>query len=157
MSNGTRIGLLVGTVVALVLAFVLLSPGGDDEEGNTATTPSVSVPATTAESPADDPAQTATAVTPPPPPAPTFETIRVRGAKPVGGVQTITVKKGERARFQVSSPDTSDEVHLHGYDIVRDLEAGGSVRFAFKADAEGIFEIELEGAHAEIGKLVVEP
>lgn len=157
MSNGARIGLLVGTVVVLVLAFALLSP--DDDDSNTASTPTATVPATTPESPAEEPEQTTTAVTPPAsaPPAAEFERIRVRGGKPAGGVKTITVKRGDRARIQVSSPDTSDEVHLHGYDISRDLKAGGSVRFSFKADAEGIFEIELHGTHTQIGKLVVEP
>jgi FtsP/CotA-like multicopper oxidase with cupredoxin domain len=152
MSNGTRIGLLVGTVVILVLAFVLLSPGDDDELG-TATTPTATAPSATTPA-AGEPPATMTAVAPP---APTFETIRVRGGKPVGGVQTITVEKGDRARIEVSSPDTSDEIHLHGYDIARDLKAGGRVRFSFEANAEGIFEIELEGAGTQIGKLVVEP
>jgi len=158
MSNGARIGLVVATVVVLVLAFVLLSPGGDDEE-NTATTPSATVPATTPQSPAGETEQTTTAVTPAAsaPPAVEFERIRVQAGKPAGGVRTITVKKGERARIQVSSQDTSDEVHLHGYDITRDLVAGDSVRFSFVADAEGIFELELEGAHTQVGKLVVEP
>lgn len=158
MSNGARIGLLVGSVVALVLAFVLLSPGGEDED-NTASTPSVGVPATTPESPAGEPAQTTTAVTPPAsaPPAVEFEQIRVQSGKPAGGVRTITVKKGARVRIQVSSQDTSDVIHLHGYDITRDLKAGDSVRFSFQSDAEGIFEIELEGVHTQIGKLVVEP
>jgi hypothetical protein len=31
------------------------------------------------------------------------------------------------------------------------------VRFAFKAQLEGIFEIELEGAGVQIAELVVEP
>ena len=147
MSGGARIGLVVATIVVIVLAFVLLSPGGDDEPTTTGT---VATSTGTTEG-------TATAITPPPPPAPSFEQIRVTGGKPAGGVQTITVKKGERARIAVSSTDTSDEIHLHGYDLKRDLKAGGSVRFSFAADAEGIFEIELEGAGVQIGKLVVEP
>ena len=57
----------------------------------------------------------------------------------------------------MASQDTNDEVHVHGYDLTRDLKAGDSVRFSFVADAEGIFEIELEGAHTPIGRLVVEP
>jgi FtsP/CotA-like multicopper oxidase with cupredoxin domain len=158
VSGGARIGILVGTVVVLVLAFVLLSPG-DDEDSNTASTPTAAVPATTPEAPAEDPAQTTTAATPPAsaPPAAEFERVRVQAGKPVGGVQTITVKRGDRARIRVSSQDTTDEVHLHGYDIARDLKAGGSVRFSFDADAEGIFEMELEGAGVQIAKLVVEP
>ncbi len=154
MSGGARIGLLVATAAAIVLAFVLLSPGGDDE-------PRTAGPATTAAPPPAAPAP-ATATTeeppaPPPPPAPAFTTIRVEGGKPEGGVRTITLKKGERARIAISSPDTSDEVHVHGYDLKRDLKAGGSVRLSFPAEAEGIFEIELEGAGTQIGKLVVEP
>lgn len=157
MSNGARIGLLVGTVVALVLAFVLLSPG-PDEDDSVATTPSVSVPATTPESPAGDATQTTTVATPPPPPpAPTFETIRVRDGKPVGGVQTITAEKGERARIRISSTDTSDEIHLHGYDTYANVAPGKPARFSFTADAEGIFELELHGTGTQIAKLVVEP
>ena len=159
MSSGARIGLLLATLVAVVVAFVVLSPGGDDDS-DTATTPTV--PATTSPAPATtDTTGTAepAPVQEPAPPAPTpaFVTIRVRDGKPVGGVKTITVDKGERARIEVSSPDTSDEIHLHGYDLKRDLEAGGRVRFSFDADADGIFEIELEGAGTQIGKLVVEP
>ncbi len=69
------------------------------------------------------------------------------------------MKKGARARIQVASQDTSDEVHVHGYDVKRELKAGDSVRLSFDADAdaEGIFEIELEGAQSQIGELVVEP
>ena len=155
MSNGARAGLLVGAVVVLVLAFVLLAPG-DDEEPQTATTPAATAPvATTPVTTADD-AQT-TAARPTPEPPQEFETIRVRNGEPVGGVQTITVKKGERARIQISSPDTSDEIHLHGYDLTDDLKAGDSARFSFDAEAEGIFEIELHGTGTQIGKLVVEP
>ncbi len=72
-------------------------------------------------------------------------------------MKKITVTKGDRVRIEVASPDTSDEIHLHGYDLKRDLKAGGRVRFSFGADAEGIFEIELEGTGTQIGKLVVEP
>ncbi|HWI06487.1 MAG TPA: hypothetical protein VNT54_03095, partial [Solirubrobacteraceae bacterium] len=59
--------------------------------------------------------------------------------------------------IQISSPDTTDEIHLHGYDLYRDLKAGGSVRYSFEANAEGIFEIELHGSGTQIGELVVEP
>lgn len=157
MSNGARIGLLVGTVLAFVLAFVLLSPGDDDEQ-DVATTPGVSVPATTPASTAGDATPTTTVVTPPPPPpAPAFETIRVRDGKPVGGVRTISVKQGDRVRIQVTSTDTADEIHLHGYDTYADVAPGKRARFSFDATAEGIFEIELHGTGTQIGKLAVEP
>lgn len=152
MSSGARVGLLAGTVAVLVLAFVLLSPGDDDPD--TARAPTATAPATAM------PAQTTTVEEQPepaPPAAPEFERIRVRDGRPVDGVQTITVEKGDRARIQISSPDTTDEIHLHGYDLYRDLKAGGSVRYSFEANAEGIFEIELHGTGTQIGRLVVEP
>ena len=152
MSRGARIGVLVATVVVLGLAFVLLSPEADDDS-NTARTPTTP-PATTTE-PAG--ATETTPAPPPPPPAPTFETIRVRGGAPVGGIERVTVKKGERARIEVASTDTSDEVHLHGYDMTREVAPGSPARFSFAADAEGIFEIELHGTHTQIGELTVEP
>ncbi len=152
MSNGARIGLLVGTVVVLVLAFVLLSPEVDEDSG-TATTPTVAPTVTTP----GEPQQTATADTPPPPPVPDFETIRVRGGMPVGGVQTVTVSKGDRARIRVTSTDTTDEIHLHGYDRYADVAPGKPAQLSFTADAEGIFEIELHGTGTQIAKLAVEP
>lgn len=147
MSRQARIGLVVATLVVLVVAFVVLSPGGDDKANTTAAPPPAQTPTSGETTPA----------TPPPPPAPTFETIQVKAGKPVGGIKTITINKGEQARIQVSSPDTTDEIHLHGYDLKRDLKAGGRVRFAFNAKDDGIYEIELEGSGTQIGKLVVEP
>jgi FtsP/CotA-like multicopper oxidase with cupredoxin domain len=156
MSSGARIGLVLGTVVAIVLAFVLLSPGGDDDSKTAGTVPTTTaVPATTSTAPAATGGTPATAE--PTPAQPTFETIRVQNGKPAGGVKTITVTKGDRVRIEVRSPDTSDEIHLHGYDLKRDPKAGGRVRFSFDANVEGIFEIELESAGTQIGKLVVEP
>ncbi len=152
MSNGARIGAAVAAVVVLVLAFVLLSPEADDDS-NTANTPTTTAPATAS----DAPATTTTSPPPPPPPAPTFERIRVRGGKPVGEIRKITVKKGERARIEVTSTDTSDEVHLHGYDVTRNVAPGRRARFSFEANAEGIFEIELHATHTQIGQLTVEP
>jgi len=94
---------------------------------------------------------------PAPAPKPRYVEVRVRDGQPVDGVKKIKAQKGDRVRIEVSSPDTSDEIHVHGYDVSRDLKAGGRVRFSFEATAEGIFEIELEGAHVQIAELSVEP
>jgi FtsP/CotA-like multicopper oxidase with cupredoxin domain len=154
MSSGARIGLVLGTVVAIVVAFVLLSPGGDDDSNTASTAPTGTAALTTT---IDARPATGGATADLEPAQPAFTTIRVANGKPVGGIKTITVKKGDRVRIEVRSPDTSDEIHLHGYDLKRDLEAGGRVRFSFDAGVEGIFEIELESAGTQIGKLVVEP
>jgi hypothetical protein len=83
-------------------------------------------------------------------------TIVVKNGKPVGGIQQLTYNKGEQVRFEVDS-DVSDEVHMHGYDIMKDVKAGGSVSFDFPATIEGVFEAELEGRKEQILELTVNP
>ncbi len=83
-------------------------------------------------------------------------TIVIKHGKPVGGIKQLTYNKGEDVRFKVDS-DVSDEVHMHGYDIMKDVKAGGSVSFDFPATIEGVFEAELEGRKEQILELTVNP
>jgi hypothetical protein len=83
-------------------------------------------------------------------------TIVIKNGKPVGGIKQLTYNEGERVRFKVDS-DVSDEVHMHGYDIMKDVKAGGSVSFDFPATIEGVFEAELEGRKEQILELTVNP
>jgi hypothetical protein len=83
-------------------------------------------------------------------------TIVIKDGKPVGGIAQLTYNKGEEVRFKVDS-DVSDEVHMHGYDIMKDVKAGGSVSFDFPATIEGVFEAELEGRKEQILELTVNP
>jgi hypothetical protein len=83
-------------------------------------------------------------------------TIVIKNGKPVGGIADLTYNKGEQVRFKVDS-DVSDEVHMHGYDIMKDVKAGGSVSFDFPASIEGVFEAELEGRKEQILELTVNP
>ncbi|HWP32432.1 MAG TPA: hypothetical protein VNL97_01665 [Solirubrobacterales bacterium] len=83
-------------------------------------------------------------------------TIVVENGQPVGGVRDLTYNKGEQIRFKVDS-DVSDEVHVHGYDIMEDVKAGGSVSFDFPATIEGVFEAELEDREEQIVELTVNP
>lgn len=83
-------------------------------------------------------------------------TIVVKNGKPVGGIRELTYNEGEQVRFKVDS-DVSDEVHVHGYDIMKDVKAGGSVSFDFPATIEGVFEAELEGRKEQIIQLTVNP
>jgi hypothetical protein len=83
-------------------------------------------------------------------------TIVIKHGKPVGGIAQLTYNKGEPVRFKVDS-DVSDEVHMHGYDIMKDVRAGGSVSFDFPATIEGVFEAELEGRKEQILELTVNP
>jgi hypothetical protein len=83
-------------------------------------------------------------------------TIVIKNGEPVGGIRDLTYNKGERIHFVVES-DVSEEVHMHGYDIMKDVKAGGSVSFDFPATIEGVFEAELEGRKEQIIELTVNP
>jgi hypothetical protein len=82
--------------------------------------------------------------------------IAVVGAQPEGGIKRATVKKGDKVVLVVTS-DVADEVHLHGYDLMKDVSAGGTVRIAFVASIPGRFEAELEDRGVQIADLTVNP
>ena len=124
-------------VVAVVLFLVLKDNGGSTDGGSTTSAKSDA---------ASEPAGGAQQI----------QTIVVKGGTPVGGIQEISVNEGEPVRFRVKS-DVSDEVHVHGYDIGKDVKAGGSVTFDFLATLEGVFEAELESRHEQILELRVNP
>jgi hypothetical protein len=83
-------------------------------------------------------------------------TIVIRNGEPVGGIKKLEYSAGEQIRFEVHS-DVADEVHVHGYDLMQDVPAGGTVSFDFPAEIEGIFEAELEGRKEQILELRVNP
>ena len=83
-------------------------------------------------------------------------TIVVRDGEPVGGIQTLEFEAGEEIRFRVSS-DAAEEIHVHGYDIAKDVPAGGTIEFDFPAELEGIYEAELEGLGVQIAELRINP
>ena len=58
--------------------------------------------------------------------------IVVVNAAPQGGIVRQTVNKGDRVVLVVKS-DVADEIHLHGYDLSRDVTAGGTARLPFTA------------------------
>ncbi len=90
------------------------------------------------------------------PAEPAVRTINVVNGQPEGGIKTISYTKGDQVRLKVSS-DVADEIHVHGYDLMKDVEKGGSVQFSFPATIEGRFEIELENAGTQIANLEVDP
>jgi hypothetical protein len=130
---------LVIVAVALVLAGGLFVFFRSREDGASATTTTTG-PTTTA--------GTTTGIIPqppqpPPPPQPQQIRIVVRGGKPVGGVKDVTVPKNARAVIVITS-DVADELHLHGYNVKRDLTPGKTARLPFRATIEGTVEAELE-------------
>ncbi len=140
-SNTTRV---VAGIVTVVIAAVLFAVLRDDGESSSKRVDATKTPAQTTNT-ADN------TVT-----KPEITTIVIKNGKPVGGIAKLTYDEGEQVRFKVDS-DVSDEVHMHGYDIMKDVEAGGSVTFDFPATIEGIFEAELEGRGEQILELTVNP
>jgi hypothetical protein len=82
--------------------------------------------------------------------------VTVRGGLPEGGVVRESTDKGDRVVVLVRS-DVSDHVHVHGYDLMRDVAPGSPARIAFLATIPGRFEIELEDRGVRIAELTVNP
>jgi heme/copper-type cytochrome/quinol oxidase subunit 2 len=136
--------LAIAVGIAIVAAVVLIAAGGsDDDSGPSAeSTPAATATPTTAGA---DATATTTATAAPAPPLVTGN-----------GVKKLRFKQGETVRFRVKA-DTADEVHVHGYDLKKDVEPGETVTFSFKASITGIFEIEFENAARQIAQLRVDP
>jgi hypothetical protein len=137
--------LAIALAIAVVAVILLSVAGGDDEEEATTTG---AQPAAT-ETAAPDAAATETPEpTPTPKPKPPLVT--------PGKVTELRFEQGDTVRFRVRS-DVADHVHVHGYDLMKDVAPGKTVTFTFPAEITGIFEIELEDRGEEIARLRVDP
>lgn len=87
---------------------------------------------------------------------PDIPVIVIRGGEPVGEVAELEFRRGDRVRFAVRS-DAGDEIHVHGYDIYRDVEAGERTEVGFPAEFDGVYEVELHEAGAEIAQITIRP
>lgn len=144
VSPGPRLAGLVAALALLVAGFLLASCGGDDR----ATT----VLDTTTTEPSTE--TTTTTETSPPPAEPTEIRIVVVNGAPKGGIVREQVDKGDRVVVIVRS-DVTDHVHLHGYDVMRDVTPGKPARLPFKATIPGRFEVELEDRGVPIADITV--
>ena len=145
MSQRQRFTFLAIAIVIAVVAVVVLADSSEDdnEPAGTAAT-ATATPTGTAESPGEESTPTPTP-TPKPPPLLTADK-----------VTKLEATEGETVKFRVRS-DEPEEVHVHGYDIKKDIEPGQTVTMSFKADINGIFEIEFEHSATQIAELKVEP
>ena len=144
MSRNQRLGFLgIAAVIAVVAIIVLTAGGGNDEQE--ATTDSAGTQTAT---------PTADGGTPTPTPTPTPK------PKPpllqAGKVTKLRFDEGQTVLFRVRH-DSPEHVHIHGYDIMKDLEPGKTETISFKATITGIFEVELEDSAEQIGELRVDP
>ena len=70
--------------------------------------------------------------------------------------EEIEVGEGDRVRLRVTS-DEQMEIHLHGYDIEREVTPGEPATLSFEADLTGRFEIEDHDSEEVLGVLIVQP
>jgi hypothetical protein len=64
--------------------------------------------------------------------------------------------KGRRVVLVVNS-DVADEVHLHGYNIMRDVAPGRPATIEFRATIVGTVEAELENRGLQIATITTKP
>jgi cytoskeletal protein RodZ len=166
LSGVQRAGVVLGALAVLLIVFVVLRGGDDngDSSSSDAQTTATQSTGTSASTGTGASGSTSTATSTPTtastssstPAEPAVKTITVVNGQPDGGIKTISYTKGDQVRLKVSS-DVADEIHVHGYDLMKDVEKGGSVEFSFPATIEGRFEIELENAGTQIANLEVDP
>jgi outer membrane biosynthesis protein TonB len=152
MSRSQRFTFLgIAVVIAVVAVVVILAAGGgdDDDTGAQASATQTATPTPTQD---QTEAQPQDPETPTPTPTPKPKPPLLKGGK----VTRLEFKEGDTVKFRVVSP-VAEEVHIHGYDIAKDLEPNKEITVSFPATIEGIFEIEYEHAGEQIGELRVEP
>jgi hypothetical protein len=146
MDQRVRTGLLVAAaaVVAVVL-FLVLRPG-DDEESAAPTTSTTATTATTTTTPTTTAARHQ------------VQLVRIvyQGGRVIGGIRQVSLERGDRLALVVAS-SVSDHVHVHGYDLMRDVAPGRPARITFRATVAGRFEVELEDRKVQIAELDVRP
>ena len=152
MEKRQRIALL-GIAAAIAIAAVviaLVAGGGTDDDGDSDTS---NTQATATQPAGGDTTQTTEDK---PKPKPKVTEIQVKGGEPVGGVEEIEAKKGDTVRIAVIS-DAPEELHLHVYDVEKELKPGVRTTLSFEANVEGVIELELHGSGKQIAEITVEP
>lgn len=92
-------------------------------------------------------------------PVPAGPTVRaisvtVRGGKVSGDTGRVAVPLGTPVVLAVSS-DVADEIHVHGYDLKKNIPAGGTAAITFTASKPGVWDVELENAKRTLLQLQV--
>lgn len=154
-----------GGVLLLAAGYGLAACGGDggDASDTTAATTLATTPpletttgTTTLVTPSVETTTTLATTTTLEQEEPTEIRIVVVNGQPKGGIVRKTLRRGDPVVLVVES-DVADEVHIHGYDISKDVEVGGTARISFRATVPGRFEVELEGRGVQIADLTVLP
>jgi heme/copper-type cytochrome/quinol oxidase subunit 2 len=134
----------------LISGGVLAGCGGDDGGGAAATTTVASTTTTTSAEPTSTGEPTTTAGF-----SGTVIEAKVTGDQVDTASRRVRVDRGETVRIQVEA-DHAEEVHVHGYDLEKDVAPGKPAVIEFTADAPGVFEVELEESALKLFELQVQ-
>jgi len=145
-----RVALMLAAVTAGAIA--LAGCGGDSTNDAVTTTETTATAPTTT---ADTTTTTETTQTTPASEAKVIMVNVVKGV-PKGGIQRPTVHKGDKVVLVVRT-DSGEAVHLHGYNIEKDVLPGQAVRMPFTANIAGRFEVELHPTDALLAVVEVKP
>ena len=150
MSRNQRLSFLgIAAAIAVIAIVVFAASGGPDETAEDAASPAAGRPhADGTPTPAGRSSTATPTATPTPEPQPPL--------LEAGKVAKLRYTEGDTVRFRVVS-DSAEEVHVHGYDLKKDLEPGKTETMSFKASITGIFEVEFEGSAEQIAELRVDP
>ena len=151
MQSVTGRVIVVAATVAIAVAAFLLLQEDEAESPTTAGAPTAGVASGEKERPSPRDGETAK-----PGPVPDTPTIVVEGGAPKDGVVDLEYEKGDDIRFTVRS-DVEEAIHVHGYDLEQDVGPKQEANFAFPAEIDGVFEVELENSAVPIAELRVTP
>lgn len=80
--------------------------------------------------------------------------ITIAGGKVTPPSGWLEVKRGQTVTLTVTS-DVADELHVHGFDIARELEPGKAADISFEADMTGVFQVETHESKLVLIQLAV--
>ena len=143
----------VALMLAAVAAGAIALAGCDGDSANDAVTTTETT--ATAPTTTDTTATTETTATTPASEAKVITVNVVKGV-PKGGIQRPTVDKGDRVVLVVRT-DSGEAVHLHGYNLEKEVVPGKAVRLPFTANIAGRFEVELHPTDSLLAVIEVEP
>jgi hypothetical protein len=131
-----------GLLAGLVLVLALGGCASGDDDSDTASSPSATAGGSASSSPATE-AQQAVEIS-----------VAVTDGKVDPKPHRVEVAKDSQVRLIVTS-DVDDELHVHGYEVEAELEAGRPTTVELVADQTGIFEVETHESELELLQLEV--
>lgn len=143
-------------ITVILLGLVVAACGSDDTTSTSTSTTRVqdsttTLPATTTTTSTTGP--TTTTVTEETTTTSPAIDVEFRAGEVIGP-GTFQVDVGDTVDIWVVS-DVDDEMHVHGYDLLYDVEAGVPFNLTFVADVPGIFEVEVHTGHTLLFELEV--